>query len=114
VETNEMIEKVQKLGELVGTLSVVVYAQSCFIEALAYQNSKVVDAESLALALTIQRQNLRQRMKSLGMDDAGLDELDTTTSQFEKYQKSLAEEQEAFKKRRELVNREYRTSRKPR
>ena len=107
MEQTELIEKVRKLGELIGTLSGVVYTQSCFIQILGQPNAKLVDYEGLVNASEIQRCTLRMAMKSLGIVDvdSDLDELDTMMEQFKKYQKILAEDQKLFKERRAAINR---------
>ena len=105
MEQTELIEKVKKFGELIGTLSVVVYAQSCFIETLVLTGFENQDPKLLSSASEIHRQTLRAAMKATGIDDAALDELEETMAQFKKYQEDLDKEEAAFKKRRAAINR---------
>lgn len=110
MEQSELIEKVRKFGELIGTLSVVVYAQSCFLETLVLAGFKNQSPELLSNASEIHRQALRAAMKATGISDPALDELDETMAQFKKYQEDLTKEEAAFKERRAIVNQEYRHS----
>lgn len=110
MEQSELIEKVRRFGELVGTLSVVVYTQSCFIETLVLTGFENQDPKLLSSASEIHRQTLRTAMKATGIDDTALDELEETMAQFKKYQEDLDKEEAAFKERRATANREYRRS----
>lgn len=113
MEQSELIEKMRKFGELIGTLSVVVYTQSCVIETLVLTGFKNQDPELLANAQGINRQALRAAIKNAGIDATNLDELDKTMVQFKKHQEELAKEEVVFKARRATVNREYQRSKEP-
>jgi hypothetical protein len=116
VEQNELTEKVQKLGELIGALSVTVYTQSCCIQVLGQASVKSggIDPDDLIQASNLQRQSLRAAMKNLGIVGTELDELDEIMTQLEESQKDLAKEQKAFEERRRIANQAGRSTKDPR
>lgn len=94
MEQNKQIEEIQKIRDLILSLSVVVYAQSCFIQVLGQQNEKASGVDLLVLGSAIHRKNLRIRMKNLDIDCEELSELDELMAQFAEFQKAVSAKQE--------------------
>lgn len=94
MEQNKQIEEMQKIRDLILSLSAVVYSHSCFIQILGQQSSKASGVDLLVLGSEIHRTNLRAKMKNLGIDCKELNELDEVMAQFAEFQKAVSAKQE--------------------
>jgi hypothetical protein len=90
MEPNEPINEMQKIRNLIMTLSATVYAQSCFIQILGQKTTDPVSSELLVMGSGMHRRSLMAAMRDLGIDCKELEELDNVMAQFEEYQKTIS------------------------